>query len=236
MRKILGHHPRAPRRRAGGRVALVARTRYSLRDAGGEVRRRRTRTSSICRAAFTSIIRTTATPALPLLVLLHGFGGLLHDLGRLGAGARAAVPHHPSRFSRSWLTRAPEGVSYLSGDGLADFVDAFAAKLDAAEICGRGQFDGRRRCVGTRPAPPGPGQCADFGRCGRVSQRETAGELPLAFRILQLSPRPRAPEQHRQPAADRRGPQDRCLRQIADHAVFVDRWASFSGPPDTARF
>jgi pimeloyl-ACP methyl ester carboxylesterase len=67
-------------------------------------------------------------PSLPTLVLLHGFGdsfttweGWVKELKTQFRVISLDFPGHG-------LTRAPEG-SRLSGENLADFVDAFAAKL-----------------------------------------------------------------------------------------------------------
>jgi pimeloyl-ACP methyl ester carboxylesterase len=70
-----------------------------------------------------------STPALPLLLLLHGFGdsytswdGWVHDLGGKFHIITPDLPGHG-------LTRAPEGYA-LSGAGLADLIDAFATQLE----------------------------------------------------------------------------------------------------------
>ena len=71
--------------------------------------------------------------SLPLLVLLHGYGdsyttwdGWVRELGRQFRIIRLDFPGHG-------LTRAP--CDYvLRGDALAEFVDAFAAKLDLPQF------------------------------------------------------------------------------------------------------
>ena len=71
--------------------------------------------------------------SLPLLVLLHGFGdsyttwdGWVRELGGQFRIIRLDFPGHG-------LTRAP--CDYvLRGDALAEFVDAFAAKLDLPQF------------------------------------------------------------------------------------------------------
>ena len=72
--------------------------------------------------------RENGDPSAPLLVLLHGFGdsfttweGWVRELAPQFHIISLDFPGHG-------LTRAPAG-SALSGDNLADFVDAFAAKL-----------------------------------------------------------------------------------------------------------
>src|SRR6202522_756831 len=72
--------------------------------------------------------RDEGDPKAPLLVLLHGFGdsfttweGWVRDLKPQFHIISLDFPGHG-------LTRAPVGTT-LSGEGLADFVDAFAAKL-----------------------------------------------------------------------------------------------------------
>jgi pimeloyl-ACP methyl ester carboxylesterase len=72
--------------------------------------------------------RENGDPNAPLLVLLHGFAdsfttwdGWVRELQPQFHIISLDLPGHG-------LTRAPQG-SHLSGDDLADFVDAFAAKL-----------------------------------------------------------------------------------------------------------
>ena len=79
--------------------------------------------------------------SLPALVLLHGFGdsytsweGWVRQLGTKFHVLSLDFPGHG-------LTRAPEGY-LLSGDGLADFVDAFAAQLGLAKFAVAGNSMG----------------------------------------------------------------------------------------------
>jgi pimeloyl-ACP methyl ester carboxylesterase len=72
--------------------------------------------------------RENGDPNAPLLVLLHGFAD---SFTTWDGWVRELAPQFhiiSLDFPGHGLTRAPQG-SQLSGDGLADFVDAFAAKL-----------------------------------------------------------------------------------------------------------
>jgi pimeloyl-ACP methyl ester carboxylesterase len=72
--------------------------------------------------------RENGDPNAPLLVLLHGFGD---SFTTWDGWVRELQPQFhiiSLDFPGHGLTRAPVGTT-LSGDGLADFVDAFAAKL-----------------------------------------------------------------------------------------------------------
>jgi pimeloyl-ACP methyl ester carboxylesterase len=72
--------------------------------------------------------RENGDPNAPLLVLLHGFGD---SFTTWEGWVRELTPQFhiiSLDFPGHGLTRAPLGTT-LSGDGLADFVDAFAAKL-----------------------------------------------------------------------------------------------------------
>jgi pimeloyl-ACP methyl ester carboxylesterase len=72
--------------------------------------------------------RESGDPSAPLLVLLHGFGD---SFTTWEGWTKELTPQFhiiSLDFPGHGLTRAPVGTT-LSGEGLADFVDAFAAKL-----------------------------------------------------------------------------------------------------------
>src|SRR5277367_3696996 len=80
-------------------------------------------------------------PNLPSLVLLHGFADSFTTWE--GWAGELQSKFHIIRldFPGHGLTRAPEG-SRLSGEGLADFVDAFAAKLSLPKFAVAGNSMG----------------------------------------------------------------------------------------------
>jgi alpha-beta hydrolase superfamily lysophospholipase len=66
-------------------------------------------------------------PALPLLVLLHGFGDSYTSWDGWVRALRGKFRIICLDFPGHGLSRAPEGY-VLRGEGLADYVDAFAAE------------------------------------------------------------------------------------------------------------
>jgi pimeloyl-ACP methyl ester carboxylesterase len=73
--------------------------------------------------------RDVGNPNLPLLVLLHGFGDSLATWTGWALQLKGEFRIVCLDFPGHGLTRAPPGYR-LSGNGLADFVDAFAGKLE----------------------------------------------------------------------------------------------------------
>ena len=72
--------------------------------------------------------REVGDPALPLLVLLHGFGDSYTSWEGWTQTLEGKFHIISPDFPGHGLTRAPEGYA-LSGAGLADTIDAFAAQL-----------------------------------------------------------------------------------------------------------
>ncbi len=72
--------------------------------------------------------RDEGDPTRPLLVLLHGFGDSFTSWEGWTAALSPKFRIISLDFPGHGLTRAPEGFQ-LTGAGLADFVDAFAATL-----------------------------------------------------------------------------------------------------------
>jgi pimeloyl-ACP methyl ester carboxylesterase len=72
--------------------------------------------------------RENGDPNAPLLVLLHGFGDSFTTWEGWVRELKPQFHIISLDFPGHGLTRAPAGTT-LSGEGLADFVDAFAAKL-----------------------------------------------------------------------------------------------------------
>ena len=72
--------------------------------------------------------RENGDPSAPLLVLLHGFADSFTTWDGWVPELQPQFHIISLDFPGHGLTRAPQGIQ-LSGDALADFVDAFAAKL-----------------------------------------------------------------------------------------------------------
>lgn len=90
-------------------------------------------------------------PNLPLLVLLHGFADSFTTWEGWVGELKTRYHIISVDFPGHGLTRAPEG-SRLSGEGLADFVDAFAPHFRC-----RGS---RWRAIPWAAARPGSWRCA----------------------------------------------------------------------------
>ncbi|HEY2676262.1 MAG TPA: alpha/beta hydrolase [Steroidobacteraceae bacterium] len=123
-------------------------------------------------------------PKLPLLVLLHGFAdsfttweGWVDELKNQFRIIRLDFPGHG-------LTRAPED-SRLNGEALADFVDAFAAKLDLPKfvVAGNSMGGGAAWQLAVRH-PDRVGALVLVDAAGFPNDKPPA-KIPLAFRILQ---------------------------------------------------
>jgi pimeloyl-ACP methyl ester carboxylesterase len=127
--------------------------------------------------------RDDGDPALPLLVLLHGFAdsyttweGWVRELKTQFHIISVDFPGHG-------LTRAPQG-SRLSGEGLADFVDAFAAKLalPGFAVAGNSMGGGAAWQLAVRH-PERVNALILVDAAGFANDKPPGGE-PLAFKIL----------------------------------------------------
>lgn len=168
--------------------------------------------------------------ALPLLVLLHGFGdsytswdGWVRDLK---SKFRIIVPDFPGHG----LTRAPQGYE-LSGAGLADVIDALAAKLELPSFVVAGNSMGggvawelavrhRRRITALILV-----DAAGFPNDGPPPA------IPLAFRILQYRlGRALLRSIDNRPLIDEALKTDVYDKNVITPAL-VDRWAEFQRAP-----
>ena len=106
-------------------------------------------------------------PALPTLVLLHGFGDSFTSWEGWVPSLKGRFHVISVDFPGHGLTRAPAGYR-LSGAGLADFVDAFASRLSLPRfaVAGNSMGGGAAWQLAVRHEKP-------------------PAEIPLAFRILQ---------------------------------------------------
>jgi pimeloyl-ACP methyl ester carboxylesterase len=167
---------------------------------------------------------------LPTLVLLHGYGdsftsweGWVQQLKNRFHLLSVDFPGHG-------LTRAPEGYS-LSGDGLADFVDAFAAQLNLPQfaVAGNSMGGGVAWQLALRH-PQRINALILVDSAGFPNEKPPAA-VPLAFKILKF-PLGRAFLRN----IDNRPLIDEGLRtDVVDKALitpaFVDRWAEFQRAP-----
>jgi len=169
-------------------------------------------------------------PASPLLVLLHGFGdaytsweGWVPDLKRKFHVIALDFPGHG-------LTRAPEGYQ-LSGDGLADFVDAFAAQLALPKFAVAGNSMGGGVAWQLAVRHPQRINALILVDAAGFPNEKPPGAVPLAFKILRY-PIGRAILRN----IDNRPLIDEGLRtDVYDKTLitpaFVDRWAEFQRAP-----
>ncbi len=169
-------------------------------------------------------------PALPLLVLLHGFGdsytgweGWVRELQGKFRIITLDFPGHG-------LTRAPEGVQ-LTGEGLADYVDAFAAQLSLPKFAVAGNSMGGGVAWQLAVRHPQRLNALILVDAAGFPNEKPPGEIPLAFRILKY-PIGRAFLRN----IDNRPLIDEGLKtDVYDKSVitpaFVDRWAEFQRAP-----
>jgi pimeloyl-ACP methyl ester carboxylesterase len=169
-------------------------------------------------------------PSKPPLVLLHGFGdsfttweGWVHELKGKFHIISVDFPGHG-------LTRAPEEYQ-LAGDGLADFVDAFAAKLALPKfaVAGNSMGGGAAWQLAVRH-PDRIGALILVDAAGFPNEKPPA-EVPLAFKLLQY-PIGRAVLRNidNRPLIDEGLKTDVYDKSLITPAI-VDRWAEFQRAP-----
>ncbi|HEX3914384.1 MAG TPA: alpha/beta hydrolase [Steroidobacteraceae bacterium] len=127
--------------------------------------------------------REDGDPGLPLLVLLHGFAD---SFTTWDGWVRELKPQFHIiclDFPGHGLTRAPDGSS-LSGAALADFVDAFAAKLALPKfaVAGNSMGGGAAWELAVRH-PDRVGALILVDAAGFANDKPP-GDEPLAFKIL----------------------------------------------------
>jgi pimeloyl-ACP methyl ester carboxylesterase len=128
--------------------------------------------------------RENGDPNAPLLVLLHGFGD---SFTTWEGWVRELTPQFhiiSLDFPGHGLTRAPAG-SVLSGDGLADFVDAFAAKLALPKFAVAGNSMGGGAAWELAVRHPDRVNALILVDAAGFANDAPPAKQPLAFRILQ---------------------------------------------------
>ena len=169
-------------------------------------------------------------PALPLLVLLHGFGDSFTSWEGWVKELKGRFHIISLDFPGHGLTRAPDGY-VLHGDGLTEFVDAFAEKLALPKFALAGNSMGGG--VAWRFALRHPQRLNALilvDAAGFPNEKPPA-EVPLAFKILKY-PLGRAFLRN----IDNRFLIDEGLKtDVYDKALItpalVDRWAEFQRAP-----
>jgi pimeloyl-ACP methyl ester carboxylesterase len=174
--------------------------------------------------------RDDGDPNLPLLVLLHGFGdsfttweGWVRELKTQFHIISVDFPGHG-------LTRAPQG-SRLSADGLADFVDAFAAQLALPKFAVAGNSMGGGAAWQLAVRHPQRIDALILVDAAGFPNDAPPGKVPLAFKILQY-PLGRAALSK----IDNRPLIEEGLKtDVYDKSLItpfiVDRWADFQRAP-----
>jgi pimeloyl-ACP methyl ester carboxylesterase len=169
-------------------------------------------------------------PVSPLLVLLHGFGdsytsweGWVRDLKGKFRIITLDFPGHG-------LTRAPEGFQ-LSGDGLADLVDAFAAQLALPKFAVAGNSMGGGVAWQLAVRHPSRINALILVDAAGFPNDKPPGAIPLAFKILRY-PIGRAILRNidNRPLIDEGLKTDVYDKTLITPAL-VDRWAEFQRAP-----
>jgi len=127
--------------------------------------------------------REDGDPSLPTLVLLHGFGD---SFTTWEGWVRELTPQFriiSLDFPGHGLTRAPAG-STLSGDSLADFVNAFAAKLALPKFAVAGNSMGGGAAWQLAVRHPERINALILVDAAGFANDKPAGDEPLAFKIL----------------------------------------------------
>jgi pimeloyl-ACP methyl ester carboxylesterase len=169
-------------------------------------------------------------PALPLLLLLHGFGDSFTSWESWAKELQGKFRLIALDLPGHGLTRAPEDI-VLTGDGLADFVDAFAAQLALPRFAVAGNSLGG--CVAWQLALRHPERinALILVDAAGFPNAQPPGKIPLAFKILKY-PIGRLVLRN----IDNRPLIEQALKtDVYDKSVitpaFVDRWAEFQRAP-----
>ena len=127
--------------------------------------------------------REDGDPSLPTLVLLHGFGD---SFTTWEGWVRELTPQFhiiSLDFPGHGLTRAPQGSS-LSGDALADFVDAFAKTLALPKFAVAGNSMGGGAAWQLAVRHPERISALILVDAAGFANDKPPGDEPLAFKIL----------------------------------------------------
>jgi pimeloyl-ACP methyl ester carboxylesterase len=166
----------------------------------------------------------------PALVLLHGFGDSYTSWEGWVEQLKARFHLLSVDFPGHGLTRAPEGYQ-LSGDGLADFVDAFAAQLGLAKFAVAGNSMGGGVAWQLAVRHPQRINALILVDAAGFPNDKPPAAVPLAFKILKY-PLGRALLRN----IDNRSLINEGLKtDVYDKGLItpalVDRWAEFQRAP-----
>jgi pimeloyl-ACP methyl ester carboxylesterase len=169
-------------------------------------------------------------PTSPVLVLLHGFGDSYTSWEGWVPVLEPRYRVISLDFPGHGLTRAPEGYQ-LSGDGLADLLDGFAARLALPRFAVAGNSMGGGVAWQFAIRHPERLNALILVDAAGFPNEKPPGEIPLAFKILKY-PIGRAFLRN----IDNRPLIDSGLKvDVVDKSVitpaFVDRWAEFQRAP-----
>jgi pimeloyl-ACP methyl ester carboxylesterase len=121
--------------------------------------------------------------ALPLLVLLHGFGDSYTSWEGWVAELKGKFHVISLDFPGHGLTRAPDGYQ-LGGEALADFVDTFADQLKLAKFAVAGNSMGGGVAWQLALRHPQRINALILADAAGFPNEKPPAEIPLAFRIL----------------------------------------------------
>jgi len=127
--------------------------------------------------------RESGAANLPLLVLLHGFGDSFTTWDGWVDELKPQFRIISLDFPGHGLTRAPQGVT-LSGEGLADFVDAFAAKLELPKFAVAGNSMGGGAAWQLAVRHPDRVSALILVDASGFANDKPPADVPLAFKIL----------------------------------------------------
>jgi pimeloyl-ACP methyl ester carboxylesterase len=174
--------------------------------------------------------RDDGDPNLPLLVLLHGFGdsfttweGWVRELKTQFHIISVDFPGHG-------LTRAPQG-SRLSAEGLADFVDAFAAALALPKFAVAGNSMGGGAAWQLAVRHPQRIDALILVDAAGFPNDKPPGKVPLAFKILRYPiGRTVLSKIDNRPLIEEGLKTDVYDKSLITPSI-VDRWADFQRAP-----
>jgi pimeloyl-ACP methyl ester carboxylesterase len=174
--------------------------------------------------------RDEGNPGGPLLVLLHGFGDSYTSWEGWVGELKPKFHVISLDFPGHGLTRASEGFQ-LSGAALADFVDAFAAKLALPKFAVAGNSMGGGAAWQVAVRHPERLDALILVDAAGFPNEKPPGEIPLAFKILRypigrailrnIDNRPLIAEGLKTDVYD---------KSLITPAI-VDRWAEFQRAP-----
>src|ERR1700721_6467 len=127
--------------------------------------------------------RENGDPNAPLLVLLHGFGDSFTTWEGWVRELKPSFHILSLDFPGHGLTRAPVGTT-LSGEGLADFVDAFAAKLALPKFAVAGNSMGGGAAWQLAVRHPDRVNALILIDAAGFPNDKPPGDEPLGFKIL----------------------------------------------------